>query len=45
MCGGKTSLRVRMQNPRERNPAFQQRCQSLPVHLGALTATIENRSP
>jgi hypothetical protein len=40
MCRGKASLRVRMQNPRERNPAFQQRIQSLPVQLGTLTATI-----
>jgi hypothetical protein len=45
MCGGKACLRVRMQNTGEWNPAFQQRGQPLPVHLGTLTATIENRSP
>jgi hypothetical protein len=45
MSGGKTKLRIRMQNTTERNPTVEQRVDSLPAHFGALTAATENRSP
>ena len=34
-----------MQNPRERNPAIEQRDEPLPEHLSALAAAIQNGSP
>src|SRR5712664_2779812 len=39
MCGGKAGIRVRMQNTGLRNPPVQERDETIPSHLGALTAT------
>ena len=39
MSGGKTGIRIRMQNTGLRNPPVQERGETIPSHLGALTAT------
>src|ERR1019366_1599060 len=39
MSGGKAGIRVRMQNTGVRNPPVQERDETIPSHLGALTAT------
>src|ERR1700686_2471219 len=39
MSGGEAGVRVRMQNAGLRNPPVQRRDETIPSHLGALTAT------
>src|SRR5215469_7317923 len=39
MSGGKAGIRIRMQNAGLRNPPVQERDETIPSHLGALTAT------
>jgi hypothetical protein len=39
MSGGKAGIRIRMQNTGLRNPPAQERAETIPSHLGALTAT------
>jgi hypothetical protein len=39
MSGGKAGIRIRMQNTGLRNPPAQERDETIPSHLGALTAT------
>src|SRR5260370_41984302 len=39
MSGGKAGIRIRMQNTGLRNPPVQERDETIPSHLGALTAT------
>jgi hypothetical protein len=39
MSGGKAGIRIRMQNTGLRNPPVQERNETTPSHLGALTAT------
>src|SRR5229473_5774534 len=39
MSGGKAGIRIRMQNAGLRNPPVQERGETIPAHLGALTAT------
>src|SRR6266704_428887 len=39
MSGGKAGVRIRMQNAGLRNPPVQERDETIPSHLGALTAT------
>jgi hypothetical protein len=39
MSGGKAGIRIRMQNMGLRNPPVQERGETSPSHLGALTAT------
>ena len=39
MSGGKAGVRIRMQNAGLRNPAVQERDETIPSHLGAFTAT------
>ena len=39
MSGGKAGIRIRMLNTGLRNPPVQERDETIPPHLGALTAT------
>jgi hypothetical protein len=39
MGGGEASIRIRMQNTGWGNPLVQERGETIPSHLGALTAT------
>src|SRR5258708_4756102 len=39
MSGGKAGIRIRMQNTGVRNPPVQERDETIPSHLDALTAT------
>ena len=45
MSGGKAGIRIRMQNTGLRNPPVQERDETIPAHLSALTATDQNAPP
>src|SRR5258708_4371092 len=45
MSGGKAGIRIRMQNTGVRNPPGQERAETIPSHLSALTATDQNAPP
>src|SRR6266849_9480970 len=45
MSGGEAGIRIGMQNTGLRNPPVQERDETIPSHLSALTATDQNAPP